>query len=335
MKKVLLPLFAAAMLTACSNEDMPQTAGQGGEGDNVEIKMSTTALDIDVKKPFTDDISSGNPLKALVVVSETQNDYTTFYSKGTMTFVNDGGSVAQPFDADGLTGKRTYPAGSDDKTLYVRGFYPSTWSPAANNATFTVDGKTDVMATTEYTTTKGQAKENTYPALAFNHLLTQLIIKVQADDAGTVGTEVNKIELVGVDNTDNVPTTCTYTYATNTVEFSGTAGPLAAYKTGTDDAFTSQTEKLTTEGAVVAYVLCPAITNPSSNTDYKLKVSYAGTETTVPIDLKQKGSSETAFTGSTAGYAFNVTLNFIATEIKATATVTDWLEGGETTVDVE
>ena len=57
-------------------------------------------------------------------------------------------------------------------------------------------------------------------------------------------------------------------------------------------------------------------------------------EKTVDIDLKGENDTD-AFTGNTAGYAFTVTLNFKATEIKATATVTDWKEGGETTVDVE
>ena len=335
MKKVLLPLFAAAMLTACSNEDMPQTAGQGGEGDNVEIKMSTTALDIDVKKPFTDDISGTNTLQALVVVSETTNSYNPHYAKGTMTFTDEG-TTEKPFDNNGFDGERFYPKGDDDVNLYVRGFYPSTgWTVNATNATFTVDGKSDVMTANEVTTNKGQAKIQTYPALAFNHQLTQLIIKVQAADDATENTEVNKIELVGVNNAETVPTTCTLTYDGNGVVFSGTAESLAAYKTGTDDAFASQTTALTDAPVEVAYVLCPPVASPSTTADYKLKVTYAGdVEKTVDIDLKGENDTD-AFTGNRAGYAFTVTLNFKATEIKATATVTDWKEGGETTVDVE
>ena len=336
MKKVLLPLFAAAMLTACSNEDMPQTAGQGGEGDNVEIKMSTTALDIDVKKPFDGDIEANNSLTARVVVSETTNTYAASgnYSDGTMIFTTLG--QAEPFE-DGVTGERFYPAGSDDTNLFVRGFYPSgnVWTLNGSNASATIDGKSDLMVANEQTTNKGDAKDGSYPALTFNHLLTKLIIKVQAADVATVDTEVNKIELVAVNNDQKIPTTCTLTYNNNDVAFSGEGTSLAAYKAGTDNAYTGQSDKLALSAAEVAYILCPPVTASTTTADYKLKITYASeVEQTVDIELK-KTDDGGAFTDNTAGYAFTVTLNFKATEIKATATVTNWKAGGETTVDVE
>lgn len=335
MKKVLLPLFAAAMLTACSNEDMPQTAGQGGEGDNVEIKMSTTALDIDVKKPFDGGINASNTLGALVVVSSTSGAYNgTPYAKGQMIFSDT--QTAKTFESAGFSGNRMYPA-SDSEQLYVRGFYPysaDAWSFDATSATFTVDGKSDIMTTTEMTTSKGQAKEGTYPQLAFTHQLTKLIFKVKAADTQSEQTKVNKMVLSGIQE-EKIPTTCKLTFSGNAVAFSGEAETLPVYQDGTDNSFTGLSQELTSTATEVAYVLCPPIANPNTDKDYQLTVTYAdNVERTVDIDLKENGNSN-SFSQNTAGYAFTVTLEFKATEIKATATVTDWVPGGETTVPID
>lgn len=55
------------------------------------------------------------------------------------------------------------------------------------------------------------------------------------------------------------------------------------------------------------------------------------------VDYKLSTADEipVVFTGDTQGQAFEITLTFKATEIVATATVTDWVKGGNTEVPIQ
>ena len=67
------------------------------------------------------------------------------------------------------------------------------------------------------------------------------------------------------------------------------------------------------------------------------KLGETVTTKEVSFDLYKVNDTDEAlpFTGDTQGKAFEITLTFKATEIVATATVTDWVKGGNTEVEIQ
>lgn len=96
---------------------------------------------------------------------------------------------------------------------------------------------------------------------------------------------------------------------------------------------------LTTTAEEAAYSLVAPIVAGNSTDHFTLKVDtdLAGTATTkeVALKLNTAGATPVVFTGDTQGQAFEITLIFKATEIVATATVTDWVKGGNTEVEIQ
>ena len=63
---------------------------------------------------------------------------------------------------------------------------------------------------------------------------------------------------------------------------------------------------------------------------------YVGKEVAVDLmDETSTATAEVAFEGETAGHAFTITLIFDVDEIMAKATVSKWIEGGNTIIEIE
>ena len=96
---------------------------------------------------------------------------------------------------------------------------------------------------------------------------------------------------------------------------------------------------MTTDAVEAAYSLVAPIIAGNSADHFTLKVStdLDGTPTVKEVSLKLSTADEipVVFTGDTQGQAFEITLTFKATEIVATATVTDWVKGGNTEVPIQ
>ena len=99
---------------------------------------------------------------------------------------------------------------------------------------------------------------------------------------------------------------------------------------------------LTTTAEEAAYSLVAPIIAENGVKHFALKVDTKLGETVttkeVSFDLyKAKVGEEdpAVFSGDTQGKAFEITLTFKATEIVATATVTDWVKGGNTEVPIQ
>lgn len=338
MKKMLLPMLALGLLASCSeNADEPQPQANPNE---ITATMST--LDITTRAPYAGTISAGNPLLARVVATQTQGNYTTEYQGAEAGYMN--------FTSDGNTGfcletgsasPKFYPSDAS-ATIYMAGLYPAAdWTVAASTATHAIDGKTDIMAAPETSSVKGGAVGN----LAFTHKLTQIKVQFQVEDENAAdgwGT-INSITLTGVNNSNTTApaNSVSIALADASATFSGNAATSFYGFDGTNFtdvtfAATPLTAEMTTPKAV-AYTLCQPLTaeQVTSANDYYITVTNTtGTSRTVAVDLKNVDDTS-SFTDATAGVAFTVTLNFRATEILATASVTDWVQGGNTTVVVE
>lgn len=359
MKKSILSLLAVAAMVSCTQNDMDLK----GSDEQVEIKLKSTALSIDAvvsRAPFDGEITaSTNELTAKVMKSLTSGDYSataTGRVEGEMTFT-DQGTTEVGFN----TTPQFYPV--DGSNVYLCGLYPvSGWTigaAAATTAEIVIDGKTDAMAAKEVTTTKPEALASTYKTLEFKHLLTKLKIKAIADSASQATSDaavaawgkITKIELTEiVGATPN--SKATVDMKAGTAIYGDRSGVKVYQMTGndtypaTDVEFTGLTVDIpvlptfpsTNVGAEnvkdIAYSLIAPFThdtNTPAKKDIKLTVYTENKTDGFPVSVDLTGIG----TDSTVGKYCVVTLIFKATEIKAQATVTDWVAGGSADGTIE
>ena len=345
MKKLYVPVLALLTLASCSKSELANRPVV--ENDMVEIMATSKALTIETRAPFEGQIASNNTLTAVVLGSTTTGDYTNTYCDGTITFADD-------TNAEGFDTPQYYPV--NDDVIYLCALYPTPatdWKSIATTAKYTFDGKTDVMAAAQQSNNKSGAMAGTVPSFTFKHLLTKLIVKVKAEDQAAADKwgDITAISLVKANNSD-VNTTAEVTLATGaaatgTAFSDGAAAGMAFYRIDaaatpayTDNAVDATNKiTLTTTANEAAYSLVAPIVAGNSTDHFTLKVDtdLAGTATTKEVALKLNTADATpvVFTGDTQGQAFEITLIFKATEIVATATVTDWVKGGNTEVEIQ
>lgn len=349
MKKLYVPVLALLTLASCSKSELANRPVV--ENDMVEIMATSKALTIETRAPFEGQIAEENKLTAVVLGSTNTGDYTETtprYCDGEMTFSDNttAASFATP---------QYYPV--SDAPIYLCALYPTAladWKDIATTAKYTFDGKTDVMAAAEVSGKKSTAMAGTVPSFTFNHLLTKLIVKVKADGDAAVGVwgDITGITLVKAMNGDVFDTAevtlATGAAATGTAFSNPATDGMAFYRIDaaayTDNAVDDADNKiaLTTTAEEVAYSLVAPITAENGVKHFTLSVDTKLGETVttkeVSFDLyKAKVGEEdpAVFSGDTQGKAFEVTLTFKATEIVAKATVTDWVKGGNSEVEIQ
>lgn len=338
MKKSLFSLLAVVAMVSCTQSDVIEVLSN----EDVEIKVASSAIAAETmtRAPFEGALSNSNSLDARVLVSETSGSYTTTYANDKMVFGDNAGVTPV-----GFATAKYYPA--DNRTLYMCGLYPfENWNtPANNECKFTFDGSQDVMAAPEKSSNKDASKGGTYPQLDFKHLLTQLVIKTVAADADAITVWGNLTDItlakVGANNPSSAVTVDLKNGSAD--EDAAFAGPLAGgmpfwVKGATPEAkFTSQTKALTVApGEEVAYAMVAPLKNATGASDFTLAVKTANsgsTAVTVPVHLKKTGG--TAYTGTTQGKKFIVTLTFKGSKIEALATVEDWTEDGNSDAEIQ
>lgn len=350
MKKLYVPVLALLTLASCSKSELANRPVV--ENDMVEIMATSKALTIETRAPFEGQIASDNTLTAVVLGSTSTGDYTETtprYCDGEMTFTDDNTTAVS------FATPQYYPV--SDATIYLCALYPTAladWKDIATTAKYTFDGKTDVMAAAEVNGKKSTAMAGTVPSFEFKHLLTKLVVKVKAENeaAQNVWGDITGITLVKAMN-DAVFDTAEVTLATGAAA-TGTAfsnpatDGMAFYRIDaaayTDNAVDDADNKiaLTTTAEEVAYSLVAPITAENGVKHFTLSVDTKLGETVttreVSFDLyKAKVGEEdpAVFSGDTQGKAFEVTLTFKATEIVAKATVTDWVKGGNSEVEIQ
>lgn len=349
MKKLYVPVLALLTLASCSKSELANRPVV--ENDMVEIMATSKALTIETRAPFEGQIADGNNLTAVVLGSTTSGDYTETtprYCDGEMMFADNttAASFATP---------QYYPV--SDATVYFCALYPTAladWKDIATTAKYTFDGKTDVMAAAEVNGKKSTAMAGTVPSFEFKHLLTKLVVKVKAENeaAQNVWGDITGITLVKAMNGDVFDTAevtlATGAATTGTAFSNPVADGMAFYRIDaaayTDNAVDDADNKiaLTTTAEEVAYSLVAPITAENGVKHFTLSVDTKLGETVttkeVSFDLyKAKVGEEdpAVFSGDTQGKAFEVTLTFKATEIVAKATVTDWVKGGNSEVEIQ
>lgn len=359
MKKLFFSLLAVAAMASCSKSELADRP------DNTPVEIAVSGVNVKAasRAPFQGAIASDNTLLAKVLVSKTTKSYTTIWNTADdqMLFADDNTTQV---------GFQTTPAyfPTDGSDVYLIGFYPSTgWnnisnSAASNNFDYIIDGKSDVMYAKEKKTNKAEAQAGTYPTLEFNHLLTQLVIKVQAENeaaaAATTAGGWGKVTDIAIlkANKKDIPPVLRVNVTNDAVTFRSdeitdeALASLPCYivdESGefTDNVFVpiemaypTDATAATFEAPAVAYSLARPVTTANVVKDHytllvKTESEPDGRE--IPVTLKTNDATPVAFESPTTGYAFDITLTFKATDIEAKATVTAWKQGGNTSIDIE
>jgi hypothetical protein len=256
-------------------------------------------------------------------------------------------AIAAAYNTPLETGSVTFPVSPDAEQVYAFGLYPATgWAVNASDADFTFTGKEDVLAAKEVLITKAGVDAADYEILEFNHLLTKLKVQLRGE-ANVVASarKIASVELVAdAGGIGKLKDKVTFTAVDATVAWTDGATSLPFYKatkadgaiTYTNNAYTNQEYALTVDATLQAYALvAPVDASKGNEEEYFLRVQRVGASDPdyVPFDLI--AADKTQFTGSTAGHAFTVTVNYEeAGVIKALATVTDWIEEGESIAGV-
>jgi hypothetical protein len=196
-----------------------------------------------------------------------------------------------------------------------------TWLDSGPTVTYTIDGKTDIMASAFVA---GDKTSSPQPQLEFKHLLTQIVVYVYASSQKALDSwgDVNSIQVVGREKTCIVTLPTPGATGTVTTGFStGNTGDLFLYEIDGDDASLATAnipytgEK--TSAVLFGYCMFPPVTTTD---DLTLRVktvnSHADGETTT---LEDKTFA--------AGSAYKITLKLDLNKIEATATIAPWTDG--------
>ncbi|WP_455591750.1 hypothetical protein [Bacteroides sp.] len=350
MKRNLLFLCSAlTLLAGCSQNDVTnETIGAGDE-----IRATARALSMSAetqagtRTAYTATHAKG--MQALVLSTQTKDDYTTQYAKGSMTFDGtDAENTSVQYSTTDFTGNSKLPA--DKSSLYLCALYPysnTAWSSVGTTASYTFDGRQDVMAAPQKEIAKGGTGDGSAAAagtasFAFKHLLTKIDIKVKADLTEAIAAwgvvksiTVSKVLGPGFKNVAVVTLADGTAETTSSTAFTGTESSWKTYTAFSgstpDTEFVNQSQALTTTATDAATTMMAPFTATNAASDLELTVV---TKTTTGSDYTSKIGVKIP-AGDTQGNAYTVTLNFKVTAITGTATVGGWTvkDAGETEVN--
>lgn len=303
--------------------------GEPAENDlqiRAQAAVAVIASGAQSKAPVSDNGVPVNNLKALVVGSADQADYSTLYSNGTMTF---NGASAIEYDKPLTAGSSSIPLGP----LYLTAFYPDngwTLPSATTGATRTFTGTEDIMAAPQVVVDKTASIPVTVAGFTFDHLLTRLDIIVKASGDAAIGvwgdvTEITVKEAAGTNtfcNEVNVNAASANAagLAPTTTAFSGNEIVWKTYRPADDVVFAGQSMALETAPVSVAAYTMMAPFVVQGTEDIVLTVTTVnGGSKDIAVDFGNSHTGE-----DTQGKAYTITLNFLSREIAGTATITPW-----------
>ena len=336
MKKIFYSVMALAALAACNKEQVSTAP----EFDENEICLTSASVNVATKTPVEGTEFSGQT--AIVLASTVAGNFSSgnLYGPITNMYMKFNGSDPAGFCTS--TGTSTPKYYDGDNNTYLVGLYPTSWgTPGTDTYTLTIDGKTDAMASAPITVNKAtNAGDGTPGNLEFKHKLTKLLVNAKASEGEDYWGKITGIELTAAGSA-NLQKTISVT-ATDMTSFTfggDDADPIPFYSwTGTTNYTDNSTldVELSSIATDIAYTLCAPITADGTD-DFKVKITLDNGnayEVNVGLEKSQKAGGG-AFTENTAGYAFTIALDFKATIIEATATITDWNDGGTSNIIVE
>lgn len=279
----------------------PITRGEG-------VKGNSSAVNVRI---FRADESEASvwPSNCSGLVSSTAG-FTSSAGGGTVTFTAGGEMYYQP----------------NGKNTKLLGMYPNTTVTVntSNQATYALDGCTDLMATAWSATANRKSTTAQQPALTFNHLLSQLIISVVAENTAAV-TQWGNISASGI-TVDGMKNSCVVTLPIPTAATAPTitsSSGSVSFTVNDVDGKAIAAKAITTTETVYGYCLMAPETYNSA-TPLKLTIKTAQAASGVSVSLPPTGVS-TTYTFE-AGKAYTIRLKMTAQGIEPTASIAAWTQ---------
>lgn len=301
MKTLVLSIISiaatVAAMTACTSEsDEINNVVEA----KVPIELNAGVMEITTKAV----IEKGEAFDAKVLASSKSKDYST--NNLLWTTENAGNISVGTDDAVAFNPIQYYPADGD--AIYMIGIAPRP-TETINNGTinYTITGEEDIMFASEISGSKNDKADK---ALAFKHLLTQLKIKVVAENQEAIdawGT-ITSIEVV------DPATVLTLNLKDGTIAEAATPAktnlPLKGFTTGMLIPNNDKSEAATVAG--YSMVL------PKTTGNYQLMVKTSKNTTGMPITP--------SLTKLDASTAYEITLTFKSTNVDVTASAGEWIK---------
>lgn len=291
----MISMLAMAAMVSCTNEIETLDQPKVNENEPVEIVLNGGVNELTTKAA----IQPGAAFTAQVIAIK--NDATDY---NTLLWGQANGNIS--IDTNGkvtFTNPQYYPA--DGSSIKMRGFAPQSSSITNGVVSYEINGTQDIMIAPEISADK---TNNTNKKLEFAHLLTQLQIKVKAEDQAAIDAW-GTITSISIN-------------AVKTLDLNLSTGKIAAKATDPVSADLSlegfQTGQALTAVADDQAVSAGSIMLLPSKTAYKLKITTSKvTDKEIEISLAE----------TLASNAHVITVTFKASEITVTATAGQWTTG--------
>ena len=226
-------------------------------------------------------------------------------------------------DAEGklsFTNTQYYPADAEKLYFYAyspivgAGDYTAGTASAAPAVAWTIDGTQDIMYA-NVVSGIGKVSAGTtqpQPEFSFNHLLKQVRFKLVKGEGFGDGIYASSVKIT------NCRTQASLNLATGALTFTGNADQSIGF---------SGNYAIQKSGVEIGSLLCQA-----GETGLDIEIVAAGVTYKTSVTLK---STSTDITAGGAGVSHLVTLTFIGTQIVPSATITDWVDAGETSGTIQ
>ncbi|WP_449038231.1 fimbrillin family protein [Parabacteroides goldsteinii] len=313
MKTLVLSMISiaatVAAMTACTSESDPINDITNPKDAKVEIKLNAGVVNVETKaqivpKPITGTtFSEATQVPLLRLEGATSPTWSTATNPTNATIT---GSNVVLDDS-----QKFYPAESDTKVYFI-GYYPSTGSYTSGIVSYTgIVGETDILCTPE-TCVGSKHEPASSPSLQFNHMLSQVEIKLKGDVAAqNAFGKIKKIELV------NIPTSLDLTLGSTIAIVAKNDSPIqniAVYDNATG---TNLTTTATTIGETAMIYNGGSQKYGTSANSLEIKITYGDTNTTSIVNVNNMT------TGLETGKKHVITLSF-KEKIEVSSAITEW-----------
>lgn len=268
----------------------------------------------------------GGPISGTTFPVSTENVFAVTAYKGTAAPSSDYSNAyfdneAVNSDAEGglsFTNTQYYPA--DAEKLYFYAYSPVSTGYSAGTASaapavaWTIDGTQDIMyaKAAEGIGKVSAGTTQPQPEFSFNHLLKQVRFKLVKGEGFGDGIYASSVKIT------NSRTRASLNLITGALTFTGNADQSIGF---------SGNYAIQKSGVEIGSLLCQA-----GETGLDIEIVAAGVTYKTSVTLK---STSTDITAGGAGVSHLVTLTFIGTQIVPSATITDWVDAGETSGTIQ
>lgn len=312
-----------AALASCSKEEAATVSVPNGASTAI---VPTAGLSMSAT-PSVRAALPGGPVSGTTFPKGTEELFAVTAYKGTAAPSSDYSNAyfdneAVNSDSDGklsFQNVQYYPA--DAEKLYFYAYSPVSTSgftvgtaSAVPTVAWTIDGQQDIMYA-DVVDGIGKVSAGTdqpQPEFTFNHLLKQVRFKLVRGEGFGEGIYASSVKIT------NCRTQALLNLITGTLTFTGNADQSIGL---------SGNYAIQKSGVEIGCLLCQA-----GETDLDIEIVAAGVTYKTSVTLT---SSSADITAGGAGVSHLVTLTFIGTQIVPSATITDWVDAGETSGTIQ